>query len=524
MTDGPRVRIAPSPTGYFHVGTGRTALFNWLFARQHGGTFVLRIEDTDTARNRPEHIEGILRALRMAGAGLGRGPVLPVRARGISTPRPSRSCWRRGRPTPATARPEAVARPARQRGGPPGYDGYCRDRGLEPGPGRLVRFRTPDTGETTFDDLIRGTVTVDNATIEDFGVRKSNGDPLFLLANVVDDADMAITHVIRGEDHVSNTSKYLLLWEALGYGPRPVFAHLPLLLNDARKKLSKRRDKVAVEDYRDEGYLPEAMRNYLALLGWSPGGDREILTLDEMMAEFRLEDVKSAGAIFDERKLQSVNAEYLRALPADEFVERAQGWLLDRWAPLAPLVQERARTLGRGATAMTDFLYLPTIVIDPEEWERAVRKHPAFGAVLRAAADPVRRRRVGRGGDPRGHRGGRRGCRRDAAGQGPGAHPPGGHRAGGRPAAVGVVGGPRAGTAPWPGSHLALGRLKPPTRPAAGRPPPGRLESPGALRGWCNRQHSRFWPCHWGFESSPPSKPPAMFSQVTSLRVQEKMT
>ncbi len=247
-----------------------------------------------------------------------------------------------------------------------------------------MRFRTPDTGQTSFDDLIRGTVTVENAVIEDFGVRKSNGDPLFLLANVVDDADMAITHVIRGEDHVPNTPKYLLLWEALGYGPRPVFAHLPLLLNDARKKLSKRRDKVAVEDYRDEGYLPEAMRNYLALLGWSPGDDREILTLDEMVAEFRLEAVKSAGAIFDERKLQAVNAEYLRALPTDELIARAQGWLLDRWRPLAPLVQERARTLAE-VYAMTDFLYLPSLVIDRGEWDKGVRKQPAFAAILTAA-------------------------------------------------------------------------------------------------------------------------------------------
>jgi glutamyl-tRNA synthetase len=197
---------------------------------------------------------------------------------------------------------------------------------------------------------------------------------------------MRITHVIRGEDHVSNTSKYVLLWEALGYGPRPVFAHLPLLYNQARKKLSKRRDKVAVEDYRDEGYLPEAMRNYLALLGWSPRGDREILTGDELISEFRLEDVKSAGAIFDERKLQSVNAEYVRALPTPELVQRAQDWLQARWEPLAPQVQERARTLGE-VYAMTDFLYLPDIVVDPAEWERGVRRHPAFAAVLKAASD-----------------------------------------------------------------------------------------------------------------------------------------
>jgi glutamyl-tRNA synthetase len=252
------------------------------------------------------------------------------------------------------------------------------------GPGKLLRFRTPDTGDTSFPDVIRGTVTVENKVIEDFGVRKSNGDPLFLLANVVDDADMSITHVIRGEDHVSNTHKYVLLWDALGYGPTPVFAHLPLLLNESRKKLSKRRDKVAVEDYRDEGYLPEAMRNYLALLGWAPGDDREIITLDQMIDEFRLEDVKSAGAIFDERKLQDVNAEYLRAMPTSELIERAQGWQLARWERLAPLVQERARTLAQ-VFGLTDFLYLPSIVIEPGEWEKAKRR-PTFGPILAAAA------------------------------------------------------------------------------------------------------------------------------------------
>jgi glutamyl-tRNA synthetase len=227
-------------------------------------------------------------------------------------------------------------------------------------------------------------VTVDNAVIEDFGIRKSNGDPLFILANTVDDADMRISHVIRGEDHVSNTPKGLLLWEALGYGPPPVFAHLPLLLSAARKKLSKRRDKVAVEDFRDEGYLPEAFRNYLALLGWAPGDDREIITVEEMTAEFRLEDVKSAGAIFDEVKLRSVNSEYMRAMPIAELVERAGAWQRARWEPIAALVQERARTLSE-VYSMTDFLYLPEPVIDQQEWDKAVAKQPAFAAILTAA-------------------------------------------------------------------------------------------------------------------------------------------
>ena len=375
------MRIAPSPTGYFHVGTGRTALFNWLYARQNAGTFVLRIEDTDTLRNRPEHTEGIMRAMRWLGLDWDEGPYFQSQ-RGDLYAAATDRLLASGSVYACDCTAEQIKERAGQK---PGYDGFCRDRGLEPSAGRMLRFRTPDAGQTTFDDLVRGTISVDNAQIEDFGVRKSNGDPLFILANVVDDADMAITHVIRGEDHISNTSKYLLLWEALGYGPVPVFAHLPLLFNDARKKLSKRRDKVAVEDYRDEGYLPEAMLNYLGLLGWSPGGDREIVSLDEMIAEFRLEDVRSAGAIFDERKLQSVNAEYLRALPARQLVERAQAWIQARWEPIAPLVQERARTLSEVFT-MTDFLFRPEPVIDSGDWEKGVRKTPQFAALLVAAS------------------------------------------------------------------------------------------------------------------------------------------
>ena len=381
----PRVRIAPSPTGYFHVGTGRTALFNWLFARQQGGTFVLRIEDTDTARNRDEHIEGILRALRWLGLDWDEGPYFQSQRSELYQAAIEKLIDIRAvYACDCTA--EQIQQRAKERGGPPGYDGHCRDRGLEPTAGRMLRFRVPP-GQSGFHDLVRGEVPRDNKDLEDFGVRKSNGDPLFILANVVDDADMAISHVIRGEDHVSNTHKYLLLWDALDCGDKPEFAHLPLLYNDQRKKLSKRRDKVAVEDYRDEGYLPEAMVNYLALLGWSPGGDREILTREEMVAEFELGGVKSAGAIFDERKLQSVNSEYLRALPVDEMVARSQAWLLARWEPIAGLVQERARTLGEVYT-MTDFLYRPAPVVDPAEWDKGVAKNPAFASILEA----VRRR------------------------------------------------------------------------------------------------------------------------------------
>ncbi len=383
MNSTRRVRIAPSPTGYFHVGTGRTALSNWLFARQTGGVFVLRIEDTDTARNRDEHIEGILRAMQWLGLDWDEGPYFQSQRSELYAAA-IQKLIDDGAVYACDCTPQQIQQRAKDRGGPPGYDGHCRDRDLEPTGGRMLRFRVPE-GESGFFDLIRGQVPKDNKDVEDFGVRKSNGDPLFILANVVDDADMAISHVIRGEDHVSNTHKYVLLWRALGYGAEPVFAHLPLLLNDQRKKLSKRRDKVAVEDYRDEGYLPEAMINYLVLLGWSPAGDREIITRDEMIAEFRLEDVKSAGAIFDERKLQSVNSEYLRALPTDELVSRSQAWLSTRWEPIAGLVQERARTLAEVYT-MTDFLYRPEPVMDAQEWDKAVRRSPAFAQILEAAA------------------------------------------------------------------------------------------------------------------------------------------
>ena len=379
---GVRVRIAPSPTGYFHVGTARTALFNWLFARQQSGTFILRVEDTDAARNRPEHILGIQRAMQWLGLDWDEGPYFQSE-RGSLYRDAIDKLIAANSVYACDCTPDQIQSRAKERGGPPGYDGFCRDRGLEPTAGLMLRFRTPDTGETSFADLIRGNPTFPNDKIEDFGVRKSNGDPLFILANVVDDAEMAMTHVIRGEDHVSNTPKYVLLWEALGYGALPVFAHLPLLLNESRKKLSKRRDKVAVEDFRDEGYLPEAFRNYLALLGWSPGEDREIITVEEMIAEFRLEDVKSAGAIFDERKLQAVNSEYLRALPADELVRRSQEWLQQRWEPIAPLVQERARTLAE-VYALTDFLYRAEPQIDPKEWEKGI-KNPAFAEILKAA-------------------------------------------------------------------------------------------------------------------------------------------
>jgi glutamyl-tRNA synthetase len=368
------------------VGTARTALFNWLFARQEGGTFILRIEDTDSGRSRAEHTAGIERAMRWLGLDWDEGPYFQSE-RGSHYAAAIERLIASGAVYGCDCTPDAIAARAAARRGAPGYDGFCRDRGLDTGPGRILRFCTPDEGSTSYHDVIRGsgTLTQENRGIEDFGVRKSNGDPLFLLANVVDDAEMAITHVIRGEDHVSNTFKYALLWDALDYGPRPTFAHLPLLHNEAHKKLSKRRDKVAVEDYRHEGYLPDAVVNYLALLGWSPKADREVLTRAELIDQFRLEDVKSSPAVFDLKKMAAVNAEYLRALSPGEFVEAAQAWLQEQWEALAPLVQTRVRTLGE-VYLMVDFLYLAEPVIDDAQWAKERRRQPAFVALLGAAA------------------------------------------------------------------------------------------------------------------------------------------
>jgi glutamyl-tRNA synthetase len=384
-----RVRFAPSPTGYFHVGGARTALFNWLFARQRGGVFVLRIEDTDTERNRDEWIDGIQSAMKWLGLDWDEGPLFQSR-RGHLYQQAADRLTAIGKAYACDCTPDAVEARNKDARRPPGYDGYCRDRGLEPGPGRALRFRTPDEGVTTVADVVRGEVTFPNDRIEDFAIRKSNGGALFLLANAVDDADMGITHVIRGEDHLPNTPKYELLWQALEYGPLPVFAHLPLLVNEKRQKLSKRRDKVALEDFRDDGYLPEAMRNYLALLGWSPGDDREYLSLGELIAEFRLAGVKSAPAFFDERKLLAVNAEYLRRLSVQEFVARGGPWLPANWdrtvfEAIAPLVQERARTLAEVAP-MVQFLFEEP-ALDEAAWKKWTGKLPAFGAILDGAAE-----------------------------------------------------------------------------------------------------------------------------------------
>lgn len=394
-----RVRFAPSPTGMFHVGSARSVLYNWVVARHSDGTLVLRIEDTDTERNRDEWTAGIISAMAWLGieGSQYEGPFHQSANLALHT-ETAKKLHSQGLAYYCDCkREDVIARTGDQHRG---YDGYCRDRGLEPGPGRALRFRTPDEGVTIVDDLVRGKTVFENSTLEDFVLARADGSVLFLLANVVDDMEQGITHVIRGEEHLSNTPKQQLLWQALGQAP-PAWAHLSVLVNEKRQKLSKRRDKVALEDFRDEGYLAEAMRNYLMLLGWAPRGDREIVPFAEMIDEFRVEDVNPSPAFFDVRKLRAFNGEYIRAMNTDEFIAACQPWLepgtapwpADRFDPevfakLAPLAQTRVALLA-DITAMVDFAFLPEPAEDQKSRDKAMKEPAAeiLEAAERAYAD-----------------------------------------------------------------------------------------------------------------------------------------
>ena len=389
-----RVRIAPSPTGYFHVGGARTALYNWCFARRHNGVFVLRIEDTDAERNKEEWVDGIGSAMAWLGIEWDEGPYRQSR-RGEPHQVALDELWSNGYLYACDCTREMVLERTKANA-TPGYDSFCRDRGLEHQLGRALRFRVPRDGVTVVEDVIRGEVRFANSTIDDFVVAKSNGNPLFVLAGVVDDREMRISHVIRAEEHLPTTPKAVLLWEALGTGelPLPVYAHLPVLVNEKRQKISKRRDRVAVEDYREQGFLPEAMVNYLALLGWSPGDGREFFSLEELVAEFDLSNVNHSPAFFDEQKLLHFNGVYLRALTVGDFIERCCRWATEdaptkvvadfasaRFARLAPLVQERAATLSEAAD-LVEFLFTPDFAVEDESFVKAIERDPDAHSIL----------------------------------------------------------------------------------------------------------------------------------------------
>jgi len=382
MTSGPRFRFAPSPTGSFHVGGARTALQNWALACQLDGTFVLRIEDTDDARNRQEWTQGIIDALAWIGISTDdphfEGPHFQSAFADAHLAAATR-LFDEGHAYYCDLTGEQIQERAKELD-LNGYDGYSRDRGLGPDPGHVLRFRVP-AGTTVVHDLVRGDVSFDNSTIEDFVLVRGNGTPVFMLANVVDDIEMSISDVVRAEEHLPNTPKQQMLWNALGHDP-PRWAHVPVLVNEQRKKLSKRRDKVALEQYRDDGYLADAMVNYLMTLGWTPPGAEaagsEIVSWPEIEATFRLEDVTHSPAFFDVKKLAAFNGEYIRRLPLAEFVERAgaelpPGWDRDRFAAIAPHIQERLTTL-REVPDKVDFLFWPegaAIHYETASWDKA---------------------------------------------------------------------------------------------------------------------------------------------------------
>lgn len=356
-------------------------MYNWALAKRLGGTFVLRIEDTDEARNKPEWTQGIIDALAWIGVKRDdptfEGPYFQSEYADAHVAAAHR-LFAEGRAYYCDLTSEQIQERSKQNS-KPGYDGYSRDRGLEPGPGRVLRFRVPE-GTTVVEDLVRGRVEFANDTIEDFVLLRGNGSPMFLLANVVDDVSMRVSHVVRAEEHLPNTPKQQMLWEALGHRP-PVWAHVPVLVNEQRKKLSKRRDKVALEQFRDEGYLSEAMVNYLMTLGWAPQGDEEIVPWSRIEAEFRLEDVNHSPAFFDLKKLAAFNGEYIRAMSLDRFISACEPfltqdvpWTSDQFdaeifRAIAPLAQTRMVTMNE-IVALVDFLFLAEPIIDEAAWSK----------------------------------------------------------------------------------------------------------------------------------------------------------
>jgi glutamyl-tRNA synthetase len=373
-----RVRFAPSPTGYPHLGNIRTALFNWLFARHHGGTFVLRIEDTDVARRVEGAVDIILDSLGWLGLDWDEGPYfqsqrLPVyseTAQELLDKDRAYFCYC------SPERLQVMRQEQMKLKQPPKYDRRCRDltqeertqlnaKGITP----VIRFKTPPEGETTFDDLVYGRVTFKHDTLDDFVLLKSDGYPTYHLANIVDDHLMAISHVLRAEEWLSSTPRHVLLYQALNW-QAPRFAHLPMILGPDRAKLSKRHGATNINEYQKQGYLPDAMVNFLALLGWSLDDRTELLSREELIKHFSLARVGKTGAIFNREKLEWMNGIYLRRLSLTEFVHQAMPFL-DRDLPesvtrpldegyvsqVLELIQERAKTLAE-VPQLADFFFL----------------------------------------------------------------------------------------------------------------------------------------------------------------------
>lgn len=393
MTKPVRVRFAPSPTGYPHVGNIRTALFNWLFARRYGGRFIMRIEDTDVTRKVKGAEKGILDSLRWLSLDWDEGPEVGGKygpyyqsqrlklykdaAEKLVAQGDAYYCYC------SPERLEAMRSEQVKRKQPPGYDRHCREltpeerakkqaEGMVP----VVRFKVPLEGQTKFKDLIYGDVVFENSTLDDFILLKSDGYPTYHLANVVDDHAMEISHVIRAEEWISSTPRHLLLYQALGFEP-PQFVHHPMILGPDRAKLSKRHGAVSILDYRDQGYLPQTMFNFLALIGWSLDDKTEIIPRQALVDNFSLERIGKTGAIFNREKLDWMNGVYIRSLTADEFFDAVQPYLMNDIAAgealiesedyvraILPLVQERAKTLLE-VVELTKFFFVDELGYEP---------------------------------------------------------------------------------------------------------------------------------------------------------------
>jgi len=386
ISDSVRVRYAPSPTGLPHVGNIRTALFNWLFARHSGGSFIVRIEDTDVNRKVEGAVEAILDSLRWLGIDWDEGPevggnygpyfqsqrldIYQKTAQLLVTGEYAYPCYC------SPQRLEQMRAEQVSRKQPPGYDRRCRNltheerakseaQGIIP----VIRFKTPLQGQTKFNDLIKSEVVFDNSTLDDFVLLKSDGYPTYHLANVADDHLMKITHVLRADEWLSSTPRHILLYNALGYQP-PLFAHLPMILGTDRSKLSKRHGATAITEYRDQGYLPQAMMNFLALLGWALDDHTELFTREELVHHFSIERISKTSAIFNLDKLKWISGVYIRKLSTDELTDLLMPFL-DRGLPqsvkrplsreylkqLAPLIQERLTTLAE-APELYDFFFV----------------------------------------------------------------------------------------------------------------------------------------------------------------------
>ncbi len=333
-----RVRFAPSPTGYLHIGGARTALFNWLFARNRGGTFILRIEDTDVERSTSDATQQILDSLTWLGISWDEGPFYQSRRLELYRKR-AFELLEKGAAYKCFCtkeRLDALRKQAQDERRPVVYDGLCRNLTPEEiaaketaGQPFVLRFKVPASGETVFHDAIAREVRFDNSLIGDFIILRPDGHPTYNFCVVVDDIDMHITDVIRGADHISNTPRQILIYRAFGAAP-PNFAHVPLILGPDRSRLSKRHGATSVLEYRNEGFLPEAMFNFLALLGWSPGHDEEIMTRERLIEAFSLSGISKANAIFNLEKLQWVNGFYLRDLPQEDIIHRVIGFMPSR--------------------------------------------------------------------------------------------------------------------------------------------------------------------------------------------------